>query len=284
MRKTVYAAVMLIFLFVPALSAAAQAPYSLQPYRNLEMGMMFHHFDYEEDLPAPLKSTEDGWLPGFYVGWDRNRKNALYTKLYMEISSGDVTYDGTTQTGEPVHFSVDNTQFLFRGEFNLGYNFPVSPNLSFIPYIGYGYRYWSRGQAKVTQAYQSYSESYRWHYLPVGIKADFNPGGPVSVAPNIGLRIMFYGTMTAYFSDLDHRYSNPEFDLGNEVGWYAEVPVKIKLSRMWSLVVKPWYEHSKIGKSDDVDVWYRGQYEGTYYEPSSKTVQYGINVGLVYTY
>jgi hypothetical protein len=276
--------VILIVFATPGLSPADDPPEVFQKYRDVDISFMYHKFDYKEDLPSPLKSTEDGWLPGFSVAWSRHQKNTVYTRFLTEISSGDVTYDGTTQTGTPIRFTAHNHQFLFRGEFNVGFHFPVSGNLSLTPYTGYGYRFWMRGQAKSTPLYQTYSEEYSWHYWPLGIRADVRLSDRLSVVPNVGIRVMFRGTMTAFLSDLDHRYSNPEFSLGGKTGWFAEIPLKWKVSPSWSFVIKPWYEYSEIGGSDPVAVGYRGSYVGMYYEPSSKTTQYGLNCGMTFTY
>ncbi len=250
----------------------------------LEFGLMYHYFDYKEDIDPPGKSTEKGWLPGFYLGWSYNKKNDIYSKVLIEFSYGETEYDGTTQSGTPISFSNDNDQFLFRGEWNIGYNFVIAKDISLKPYAGYGYRYWSRGDAKVTATYASYKERYYWHYLPVGMRADVTLGDKLFIEPNAGFRWMFYGRMTAYLSELDPGYNDPEFKLGNKLGWYAEIPVRYKFSPYWSVVVKPWYEYSKIGKSNDDDLTYCGYYDGTYYEPASRTHQYGLNVGLVASY
>jgi len=83
--------------------------------QSFEFGFMYWYLDYKEDLPAPLKSTEKGWLPGFYLGWNYNKKNNVYSKIFLEFSWGDVTYDGTDQSGTiPITFSDDNHQFFFE--------------------------------------------------------------------------------------------------------------------------------------------------------------------------
>lgn len=251
---------------------------------NIEFSLMYHYFDYKEDLPAPKKSTETGWLPGIYLGWDYNKKNDVFSKIFLEFSYANVEYDGTDQTGTiPIKFSDDNHQFLFRGEWNIGYNFALTKDVSIKPYTGYGYRYWSRGEAVVKSGVSSYNEKYYWHYIPVGISAEFNISDRLVVEPNIGLRFMFYGRMTAYFSELNSGNDDPEFTLGNKMGWYAEIPFRYRFSPSWSGVVKPWYEYSEIGQSDNVGYTYNGS-RHVAYEPSSRTYQYGLNVGLVFSY
>jgi len=171
-----------------------------------EFGLMYHYFDYKEDVPAPKKSTEKGWLPGLYLGWNYNKKNAVYSKVFFEFSYGDIEYDGTDQSGTiPIKYSDNNDQVLFRGEWDIGYNFAVTKNISLKPYVGYGYRYWSRGEYERRTVYYnsipvpiaSYKERYSWHYLPVGVAADFTIGDKFFIEPNAGIRWMFYGRMKA---------------------------------------------------------------------------------------
>jgi hypothetical protein len=298
MKAKVVCSVIGIFLLVlPGFSVAAEKqkgyPFSDEkttdtrknlPNYNFEFGLMYWRLDYKEDLPAPKKSTENGWLPGVYLGFSYNKKNDFYSKIFFELSFGDVEFDGTTTAGTPIRFSTDNHQSFFRGELNAGYNFAVTGNISIKPYTGYGYRQWERGQATVTATYTSYKEKYYWHYIPVGVAADINCGKKVVIEPNVGLRIMFYGKMTAYFSELDPASNDPEFKLGNRIGYYAEVPLRYKFTEFWSVIIKPWYEYSEIGQSDTVDLTTNGVVTGAAYEPSSRTHLYGVNLGVVYSY
>ena len=168
---------------------------------------------------------------------------------------------------------------------NIGYNFAVTKNISLRPYVGYGYRNWSRGETTLrSNGIYSLKERYYWHYLPAGLSAEYNVGDKFFIEPNVGMRWMFFGEMRAYFSEVDSGYNNPEFKLGNTVGWYADIPIRYKFSQYWSVVVKPWYEYSTIGKSDTVARTYHGIVDSYYYEPDSTTHQYGVNVGFVLSY
>jgi len=255
--------------------------------QNFEFGLMYWDVDYKEDIsPQPGKSTENGWLPGFYLGWNYNKKNAVYSKIFLEFSFGDVTYAGTDQSGTiPITYSANNHQFFFRGELNIGYNFSITRSISIKPYVGYGYRYWARGQTGfVAPNVINIQERYYWNYVPVGIATDFKISERVFIEPNAGARFMFYGKMEAEFSDFDPGYNNPSFKLGNRIGYYAEIPLRYKFSQHWSVVVKPWYAYDEIGQSDTVDITYMGTTVGSAYEPPSRTHQYGANVGFVVSY
>ncbi len=242
---------------------------------NVEFGFMYYNFDYEEDLPSPLKSTEEGWLPGFYMGYTYNKKDDLYTKLFTQYTQAETDYDGTTQAGTPVTDTTDNV--FFRVEWDVGYTFDSGEKSSVTPYVGWGYRYWKRGLGGSSP----YDEKYTWQYIPVGIRADFELNDRWNMGANVAARFMFGGKMR-----VKTRTENFKVDLGNKTGWFAEMPIRCKFSTAWSLVTTPWYEYSEIGKSNEVYYIYAGSFiaPDPAYEPASTTHQYGINIGLVYSF
>lgn len=265
-----------------SLPAAAQVGTNVAyPSGNtFQFDFRISYFDYKEDLPAPLKSTESGWLPGFVIGWTRAKPGAVYARTFLELSSGDVEYDGTTQTGRPITYSGSN-QLLFRVEGNIGYTLGLG-SLLVSPYTGYGYRYWKRGDSDVVDSVAFVREDYEWMYIPVGLRAIIPAGERVSIEPNGGARFMFWGRMTAYLSDFGYS-SDPTFDLGNKPGYFVEIPIRYRMDRGWSLVLTPFYEYSAIGQSD-IESVRRGPFIDSFYEPSSRTHQFGINIGAGFSF
>jgi hypothetical protein len=255
-------------------------PHATNMYSRFDFGFMYWHQDYKEDLPAPLKSTESGWIPGIFLSYEYNKRNAFYLKIFTEFSYGDDTYDGSDQMGNPLVFSDNNHQFLFRGEIDVGYNFALSKSVAVKPYVGYGYRRWNRGQEAIIQGVATYQERYYWHYIPVGVLVEVNVNDRLTVEPNAGVRYMFYGRATAELSEVDPGFNDPAMKLGNRASYYVEMPIRYKLTNTWSIVLKPWFTYDQIGQSDPADLVYHGTVIGTATEPSSTAQQYGINLGL----
>jgi len=247
-------------------------------YSSLEFGIMYYYYDYKEvNEPPPFKSTESGWLPGIYLGYEYKKPSDVYTKIYGHIAGGDLNYDGSASTpsGVTFPFSYDSSHFFFKFEGDIGYTVPISDKLLLIPYTGYGYRYWRRGETENIRGVWTYKEIYTWNYIPVGVKLDYALDKRWSIGGNAAVHFMFGGRMTAYFSEISSSLSDYEFDLGNKPGYYIEAPVRYRFDNSWSFNFTPWYQYSEIGKSN---------YIGTYHEPDSETHQYGFNLGVSYLF
>lgn len=274
MKKILTGVLLWMFLVFPAVVHADGSSFSI--------GLSYFYFDYKEDLALPSKSTESGWLPGVYLSLDHKVKSATYTRLYASYSSGDITYDGATQTGTPIKYSDSNQKFI-RLEWDLGYNFPARDDFSVIPYTGVGFSYWQRGQPRVTSTYTSYEEDYYWGYLPLGLKFDYRINNKWSIGSTLAVHFMFGGKMKARWSQVT-TIDDAEYDLGNKPAYYADIPITYKFAEHWAVELTPWYMYSQIGQSNTVTLTSGSSVVGTSYEPASDTHQYGVNLGINYIF
>lgn len=241
---------------------------------SIDFGFLFYKFDYEEELTPPLKSTEEAWLPGFYVGYTYQPENSVYFSISAEYTSADTDYDGSTQGGAPVKDTTGNE--FRRSQFEIGYTFKEDAPITTTLYTGYGYRYWERKLGGSSP----YREEYSWHYIPVGAKVNFLIDNKWSVGVNVAVNFMFGGKIKIHMSDINPGYSNPRLDLGSKTGWRAELPVRYNLASSWTLTAGPWYEYSAIGRSNS-EIYTPGW---TVTEPASETHQYGIKAGVAYRF
>ncbi len=247
-----------------------------RPANQLEFGIDAYHFDYQEDLTAPQKSTESGWIPAIYVSHMYRRPWALMSRLLFEYASTDVDYDGSTQSGVPVR-DTSSAQF-YTAEVNIGYTFETGGGVLISPYVGYGYRYWSRGLGGTTP----YDEIYKWQYVPVGVIALFDLGPGVTVAPHLGYRHMVDGTMDIQFANPN--YNQPQLDLGDMPGWLLEAPVTWQIADRMALVTTPWCERYEFGRSQWQPLTFAGASVGQVREPASETVLYGVRISLAFQF
>ena len=85
-------------------------------------GFDMYKFDYKEDLIAPQKSTKNGWLNGVYVDYIMHERNDIYLNAVMGVAKADLTYDGSTQDGELLAFSINNPQEFYSFQGRVGIN------------------------------------------------------------------------------------------------------------------------------------------------------------------
>jgi len=234
-----------------------------------EGNLMFYHFGYKEDVPAPYKSTENGWLPGLGVALVRLEKGpSLFARLAGEYTGAHTTYDGTTQSGIPVTGGTNN-KFL-NAEGSVGLTLPAPSTTSLTVYAGLGYRYWERGLGGEAP----YRERYTWKYVPAGLRWDSRSKGRWGFGVDFATRFMFGGMIRVYFSDIYPTLNDLDLTLGNRPGWKLQAPVRYRY-----LTFTPWFESSAIGQSNTDTLRFRGEPIAVGYEPSSVTRQYGLNVG-----
>jgi hypothetical protein len=226
-------------------------------------GLGLSSFDYKEDFPAPLKSTESGTLATATLGltkiFSHSDENPTVYRLEGKFSPSSTAFDGTSQKGNPVPgFTRTGTRF-----FDLEGSALFAMSDKFGLYTGLGYHSWMRSAGDNVPG--SYGEFYRWAYVPLGFVYKIQNTDALSIDADFSLRPTFLGQMTAYLADI----GNPEFSLGGTVGLKFQVHVKVKTAAASALVFTPWYEASGIGKSNSVD---------GYFEPSSATSQLGLNM------
>ncbi len=125
-----------------------------------------------------------------------------------------------------------------------------------------GYRYWLRD---IGDELTGIKEEYQWFYADVGIKTLFHENDW-----HLGLEFAY---QRAYKPTLfAHINGGLEFDLGKTDGYNIKVPLIYDVSEDISLEVAYEFDHWEIEASDVV---------GGYFEPSSKTNNETIKMGLI---
>jgi hypothetical protein len=234
-----------------------------------EANLLYYHFGYKEDVPPPYKSTENGWFPGISVAVTRQEKGpTLYARGSGEFAGAHTTYDGTTQSGSPVHGETENKFFNVEGD--LGFSLPAPGSSSLALYSGLGYRYWQRS----LKGAAPYREQYHWKYVPAGLRWDLGARGPWGEEVDLAAKFMTGGKIKVYMTDIWPTLYDINMTLGNRTGWRLLVPIHYKF---WTFT--PWYEYSAIGQSNS-DTLYLGRTPvAVGYEPSSAAHQFGLNLG-----
>lgn len=241
-----------------------------------ELGQILKDFSYKESLPAPLKSTESALVfasyakINFYLG--QEKKQFLQTRAEISISNPS-TYDGTTFSGEPS--SGTNMNQFFDGaasyNYNLGENYFMG--------AGLGFHYWDR----FLNGGSGYREIYSWAYYLLTLGGRFRINENWDCGLQTSFKQMFAGTIYIIFSETVESGDNTSLSLGNRGGYLIEIPLSYKFSdSKVKLALTPFYAYSEIGASDvkyNATPTNKGKL-GNIQEPSSKTQEIGLQVGL----
>lgn len=242
---------------------------------SLEMSFNRFHFGYTESIG----DSERGWLNGFHVAYkNQDTVNKEFWRVTYDQTKQDTQYDGAlynlnTGTSTPYQGTTENkiTDLEFI------YAIPITDAKKTYIYTGIGKHHWNRN---LTGQY-GYLEKYSWNYIPIGYRNEFKVSGKLSGAVDLVAKFMVNGKIDVSGDGYDER----QMILGNKVGFRMELPYTYKMNSNWSLLFTPWYEYLAIGQSDWVDLTNNGhitRYVSS--EPSSINHQYGVNVGLKYTF
>ncbi len=239
-------------------------------------GVNYHSFDYREELRAPFKSTEKAnfFSPFVKLKVPLPNLGASFLSFSGELS-GNVNsqFDGTTQTG----VAVTDTNVLSFSEVEGSFFWNFAPELFF--QAGLGYHYWNR----FLSGGSGYREIYTWYYLPLGILYQHKVSDQVRIGVDVTYRLMFQGEIKVIFSETVSTGEDSTMTLGSRPGYKIQFPIEYSFAgSSLGYVFTPWYEAFEIGESDY-------KYNSTptssgvlgyIQEPSSKTQQYGLTMGL----
>lgn len=242
--------------------------------QSIELSLKNYNFDYNEIVPSPLKSSESGDLQGYHLDFRSNNHDSnMIWDIRLDQTNQKTVYDGTTQVGVPLVGVTSNKMTTF--ETKIGKNISKDTQI----YTGLGEKNWDR---KLEAGEAQMLEQYSWGYIPLGVKKDFKINDKVTASLDLSANVMIGGNIKVH-GDGDANSDYVQMKLGKRMGYKIEAPVSYKLDQKWSAIITPYYEKSAIGKSN---LGYISDGTDTFaiYEPSSKTNQYGVNVGVKYKF
>ncbi|HEY3424326.1 MAG TPA: hypothetical protein VGL27_05980, partial [Negativicutes bacterium] len=239
--------------------------------QTLEISLKDYHFHYSE----VIGDSEKAWLQGINLSYKSQNPNTKeYWRVSHEQTNHNTDYDGATQSGIPVktitNNKIKNTEVIFAN--------PIADSEGSFAYLGYGYHSWDRN---ITGS-GGYLEKYSWSYIPVGYRHEYKIDDQWDGAVDIEVKFMFKGQMKASGMGLIDPF---RVRLGNKPGLKIAAPYSYKMNSQWSMLVTPWYEYSAIRQSNTVILTAGGVPIGAAaYEPNSNTHQYGLDIGISYTF
>ncbi len=250
-------------LLWPSFALSADVPPETD--MSASVGVSLLDFRYAEyDVDGGLLDYENGFLPGFTVEAIRAESGWFVTGK-LDYHTGDVLYDGQTQTGVAV---VTRSDAIILDVFlQLGRQFHVEGRPGYSLYGGVGHHYWHRA-IRSTGTVSGLTEIYRWDYAALGWNHMLDEGDRHTW--KIDLRILRTLGPSMEFNSV-------QFPLAERNGVRIALPWSNPLQKNLELNVEPYYERWELGRSPNREVILNGKTVSAF-EPDSVTNNRGIMI------
>ena len=237
---------------------------------NINLSVGFMHTNYSEGSP----DSEEGFTPGFDVGGSVLLTSVfpnidLYSMLSYQFNAGNLTYNGHyLYTGQPVT-ATDRAVFN-QIDARLGLGLPIDGGaMEAIPFISAGYKAWNRNveNKNVIGTDEFYSSA----LVGGGVKLDIPVTSAVVVSGTAEMQAMVGNHLSADSLGLG-------WDLGDSAQERISLGVDDALSGPLHLQASAnWTHFNYAGSKPTAETYY-------FYEPLSTTNQFGINLGVSYSF
>ncbi len=284
-------------LIVFSLCAQAEeySEYNMRPEpfrRSIQLGLNYHHFNYQEEWTLPAKSIDRGNLPTLELEYKSLFSQAAgYSLAKLSYSFGSVIYDGALQdssgkyAGDLTKEQNGNSFLEIETQFGVRLK-TFSSRSHLLGYLGLGYHRWHRGDGQGGKG--DYREIYSWNYIPVGVRFENEVNSKFSWNLDLSIRPTFLGNIYVYNSDIHPNEMDAEMSLGSKLGFKAQLPLVFSLSPKTELSLTPEFEYSAIGQSnwaplyliDGSSVTNKNGDPMGIREPSSRTYKYGATLAF----
>lgn len=235
------------------------------------LGFSLLDFDYEEFYDdGSTADREEGFIPGATAGAALTR-NEWFAETGINGWSGDVDYRGPvkSQTAEDMvdWHALAGREVYRKAGTGLGL------------FGGFGYRYWKR-DIQSTPTAAGLTETYDWWYGLLGIRGKYRFNTSTSIRADLSLTRTIDPQIEVRFP---MTYDDITLGLGEKNGGRLSLVLERRLGRTLSILVSPWYEVWKLGRSSDRVLRQDGMVTGsTVYEPRSETENLGFDIGVTW--
>lgn len=216
---------------------------------------------YKESLPNRLKSEETGMLPGIGAQLSLKSDDIKWTSD-IQVMSGEMKYDGTTQSGTPVTAQKHNDFTHFETAIYSG-----------VTKLGVGADIWNRDLV-------DYHEVYSRQYALVGLSLPIHDNNGILAGLDVTATVPFHSNMDLNIV-LDNKAMTIAFPLENQIGWKIAVPVSIKTAQN-PIVISPYAEWFGFGASEVAQVKINSQTVLNLQEPTSQTFKAGVAISVTF--
>lgn len=273
MRRSIAVVSACFIIAVPAcLAYAGSSVFSLRPQNKrpwrYSIGAEISHITYSERQAM----REKGIMYG--LSQSLTYRSGLMLELNGRFSFGDVDYE-STESGLLDNINDSMVEVRFLG----GYDFLTRKNVTVTPYLGIGYRYLNdNSNGMVTNVGDlGYERESNYVYSPIGMDLVFPLNSGISLGFTGEYDQFWYGMQRSHLSDVHNAFQDIENTQREGNGWRASARITKETSTV-DLSVETFIRWWNISESDTSDIMFANVLVGYGYEPSNKSVEYGVKL------
>lgn len=252
--------------------AVAGQPESTIQRHTFAVGVGISSVEFKEDIEIfDVEVEQQGAM--YELMGDYTYHNDLMLHAGLSYSTGELDYDGYTQSGTPV--SADSEDWIVECRGLVGYDCVLSGKHLLTPFVGMGYRYWN---GELEQAGDDERETEYW-YVALGIRTYSVLSENWTCGTSLEYDLLVEGEV-----DYARPYA-PRYNLDSGYG----ARFSLRFSRQWAqktaVFFEPYVTYWNIDKTDVIVLTLPGPDPGEYaaldmWEPDNDTITYGLRIGL----
>jgi hypothetical protein len=256
---------------------------------NLHISAGFMHTQYHENFEPGTGDDENGYTPGFEIGaslmqpdWALPWNGDLYAALDYELNTGNLTYGGHTEnltTGEVQPYDTTDQATFNRIEARAGLGFALVHGMEITPYLAGGYQSWNRNIDNADSNVSGGKEFYSAGLVGGGLLFDVPATDKLVVSADAQVLAL----IAANISNSDYNYSQSMGDSGEE---RLSLGLDDAIRGPFHVFMKGYWEHfNYAGNKPSLSGLVMIDNEAVIvHEPLSTTTQFGVNIGMAYSF
>lgn len=239
---------------------------------GIDIGMIAKSIDYEAGHGAD-RIKETAKVPQVYISVQQHAVEQPYARLYLEATPGtvDADFKGPTWDGKMINTETDYGYGHY--EVDLGYTKAIGGGFSCTPFLGIGYRAWSRDIRDVTSSTYVQDNEYDYLFFPFGLSLAWSTEH-------------FWTELCGVFRYGDGNYrietygGADEVDLGRSYGYSITGEVGYVPGSKWAFFLAGSFGNQKFSESDDYRYYYAKNEYVIRNEPSGREIEAGIQFSI----
>ncbi len=257
-----------------AFGAPESTPSYLSPHR-FGVALVANYIDYEE----PSLMGIDGFMYGLQGDYTyRNSRIKLVLHTSLELTFGNLSYDGQTFAGIPVQDDTDD--WIVEPRLWGGYDFVLKGKHVITPFIGFGYRYWN----DTIGGAGGYEREIGYFYSPIGVETRSPLAGGWDWGFSAEYDLFWSGRVKSHLSDVDPLVNDPVVNQERGSGYGLRFAFRFDrdITNRLALMVEPYAIYWRVDRTYATILTFADVPVASVYEPVNNTGTYGIRVHFVF--